>query len=151
MRDNPTNHTKNTPRCTKNSLRVMEPAMDTKDPEEDTLSPSGTKTTYNPKQRQSLASRAIKHAASHAVSASQVMSHAVSMFSGGTKKEKGKPSNEPRKSSPYEKVDTESPSRSTGNENEISEAVEVDVRSDCLLYTSPSPRDLSTSRMPSSA
>ena len=28
------------------------------------------------------------------------------------------------------------------------EAAEVD---DCLLYTSPSPRDLSTSRMPSSA
>ena len=35
------------------------------------------------------------------------------------------------------------------NRNEI-----VDVKSkvkDCLLYTSPSPRDLSTSRMPSSA
>ena len=29
---------------------------------------------------------------------------------------------------------------------------EIDVyRYDCLLYTSPSPRDLSTSRMPSSA
>ena len=28
---------------------------------------------------------------------------------------------------------------------------EVRVISDCLLYTSPSPRDLSTSRMPSSA
>ena len=28
---------------------------------------------------------------------------------------------------------------------------EVDVIKDCLLYTSPSPRDLSTSRMPSSA
>ena len=27
----------------------------------------------------------------------------------------------------------------------------IDVISDCLLYTSPSPRDLSTSRMPSSA
>ena len=26
-----------------------------------------------------------------------------------------------------------------------------DVYDDCLLYTSPSPRDLSTSRMPSSA
>ena len=26
-----------------------------------------------------------------------------------------------------------------------------DIDSDCLLYTSPSPRDLSTSRMPSSA
>ena len=27
----------------------------------------------------------------------------------------------------------------------------MDVRASCLLYTSPSPRDLSTSRMPSSA
>ena len=27
----------------------------------------------------------------------------------------------------------------------------VGVSNDCLLYTSPSPRDLSTSRMPSSA
>ena len=27
----------------------------------------------------------------------------------------------------------------------------VDYLNDCLLYTSPSPRDLSTSRMPSSA
>ena len=27
----------------------------------------------------------------------------------------------------------------------------TDVLADCLLYTSPSPRDLSTSRMPSSA
>ena len=27
----------------------------------------------------------------------------------------------------------------------------VDLGADCLLYTSPSPRDLSTSRMPSSA
>ena len=27
----------------------------------------------------------------------------------------------------------------------------LDVDEDCLLYTSPSPRDLSTSRMPSSA
>ena len=27
----------------------------------------------------------------------------------------------------------------------------ADLRKDCLLYTSPSPRDLSTSRMPSSA
>ena len=27
----------------------------------------------------------------------------------------------------------------------------VDEDNDCLLYTSPSPRDLSTSRMPSSA
>ena len=30
-------------------------------------------------------------------------------------------------------------------------AVAVAPRADCLLYTSPSPRDLSTSRMPSSA
>ena len=28
---------------------------------------------------------------------------------------------------------------------------EVDICRNCLLYTSPSPRDLSTSRMPSSA
>ena len=31
------------------------------------------------------------------------------------------------------------------------QAFEVILLSDCLLYTSPSPRDLSTSRMPSSA
>ena len=30
-------------------------------------------------------------------------------------------------------------------------AVEVSLAYSCLLYTSPSPRDLSTSRMPSSA
>ena len=29
--------------------------------------------------------------------------------------------------------------------------VDPDLGADCLLYTSPSPRDLSTSRMPSSA
>ena len=29
--------------------------------------------------------------------------------------------------------------------------VRVSVKTGCLLYTSPSPRDLSTSRMPSSA
>ena len=29
--------------------------------------------------------------------------------------------------------------------------VDLDHDRDCLLYTSPSPRDLSTSRMPSSA
>ena len=29
--------------------------------------------------------------------------------------------------------------------------IEIDVLSDCLLYTSPSPRDGATSRMPSSA
>ena len=32
-----------------------------------------------------------------------------------------------------------------------SQAKKVDITSLCLLYTSPSPRDLSTSRMPSSA
>ena len=31
------------------------------------------------------------------------------------------------------------------------ETVKRNVDSNCLLYTSPSPRDLSTSRMPSSA
>ena len=31
------------------------------------------------------------------------------------------------------------------------EAVDVSIHPGCLLYTSPSPRDLSTSRMPSSA
>ena len=44
-------------------------------------------------------------------------------------------------------------------EEEISEQIErykkivahMEEISDCLLYTSPSPRDLSTSRMPSSA
>ena len=30
-------------------------------------------------------------------------------------------------------------------------ALDVDLPTGCLLYTSPSPRDLSTSRMPSSA
>ena len=35
-------------------------------------------------------------------------------------------------------------------ENEIKRLADEDVRT-CLLYTSPSPRDLSTSRMPSSA
>ena len=36
----------------------------------------------------------------------------------------------------------------------VSEQSHIDfenIRQDCLLYTSPSPRDLSTSRMPSSA
>ena len=35
----------------------------------------------------------------------------------------------------------------------VSQLVEAEVKegNDCLLYTSPSPRDLSTSRMPSSA
>ena len=34
---------------------------------------------------------------------------------------------------------------------DISKAGKSDEINDCLLYTSPSPRDLSTSRMPSSA
>ena len=33
----------------------------------------------------------------------------------------------------------------------FSKPVDIDLVIDCLLYTSPSPRDLSTSRMPSSA
>ena len=33
---------------------------------------------------------------------------------------------------------------------ELTHAI-AEQRTDCLLYTSPSPRDLSTSRMPSSA
>ena len=33
----------------------------------------------------------------------------------------------------------------------IHETIHLLVSNDCLLYTSPSPRDLSTSRMPSSA
>ena len=35
------------------------------------------------------------------------------------------------------------------NQNKIGDMVELHI--DCLLYTSPSPRDESTSRMPSSA
>ena len=44
-------------------------------------------------------------------------------------------------------------SRSTGNTRDITvvEDVEIPPNDACLLYTSPSPRDLSTSRMPSSA
>ena len=45
-----------------------------------------------------------------------------------------------------------------GNENVGAEHLQTprvkllqQMNSDCLLYTSPSPRDLSTSRMPSSA
>ena len=34
---------------------------------------------------------------------------------------------------------------------QLLENQEIALREDCLLYTSPSPRDLSTSRMPSSA
>ena len=37
-----------------------------------------------------------------------------------------------------------------GMKLELEEAEEEDIKA-CLLYTSPSPRDLSTSRMPSSA
>ena len=33
----------------------------------------------------------------------------------------------------------------------IGDDVEIEEGTSCLLYTSPSPRDLSTSRMPSSA
>ena len=34
---------------------------------------------------------------------------------------------------------------------QIKTSLEFEIRKVCLLYTSPSPRDLSTSRMPSSA
>ena len=34
---------------------------------------------------------------------------------------------------------------------QIQEMLHIEKGGDCLLYTSPSPRDLSTSRMPSSA
>ena len=37
------------------------------------------------------------------------------------------------------------------DENPRLDSFEIDVDECCLLYTSPSPRDLSTSRMPSSA
>ena len=37
------------------------------------------------------------------------------------------------------------------HEAEYAEALASDLGKSCLLYTSPSPRDLSTSRMPSSA
>ena len=36
-------------------------------------------------------------------------------------------------------------------DNQITLTLDTEVLSICLLYTSPSPRDLSTSRMPSSA
>ena len=36
-------------------------------------------------------------------------------------------------------------------ENEVMSGSELGILHGCLLYTSPSPRDLSTSRMPSSA
>ena len=38
-----------------------------------------------------------------------------------------------------------------GEESQQKMRVNYDQSIDCLLYTSPSPRDLSTSRMPSSA
>ena len=38
-----------------------------------------------------------------------------------------------------------------GNQKIFKKEIKEDVSKDCLLYTSPSPRDLSTSRMPSSA
>ena len=38
-----------------------------------------------------------------------------------------------------------------GNENDRPYELEVDTASTCLLYTSPSPRDATLSRMPSSA
>jgi len=38
-----------------------------------------------------------------------------------------------------------------GDEKFLGVVAQLDPRIDCLLYTSPSPRDLSTSRMPSSA
>ena len=36
-------------------------------------------------------------------------------------------------------------------QDEIKDEIKNDLDDNCLLYTSPSPRDLSTSRMPSSA
>ena len=41
--------------------------------------------------------------------------------------------------------------RATGNEDDPKAVRNVILSMGCLLYTSPSPRDLSTSRMPSSA
>ena len=38
-----------------------------------------------------------------------------------------------------------------GKGKEVEEEEEIGIPNPCLLYTSPSPRDLSTSRMPSSA
>ena len=49
-----------------------------------------------------------------------------------------------------ERIDTTEVGRLTGLVVEIS-TVDVADWNHCLLYTSPSPRDLSTSRMPSSA
>ena len=39
----------------------------------------------------------------------------------------------------------------SGLDKQVKNLVDRDLLDDCLLYTSPSPRDLSTSRMPSSA
>ena len=41
--------------------------------------------------------------------------------------------------------------RHLGEKHSISQLVDLATYGTCLLYTSPSPRDLSTSRMPSSA
>ena len=53
---------------------------------------------------------------------------------------------------------TETPKLATDNtieqdrvDSNVDEQLKQELSSDCLLYTSPSPRDLSTSRMPSSA
>ena len=40
---------------------------------------------------------------------------------------------------------------SEANDFDFYEFSDIDIEGTCLLYTSPSPRDLSTSRMPSSA
>ena len=42
-------------------------------------------------------------------------------------------------------------SNRAGANDEANQTVELVTNAPCLLYTSPSPRDLSTSRMPSSA
>ena len=57
------------------------------------------------------------------------------------------PEPEPQKEEPKEKVNAEP----TQEQDAKPEEEEVQPVIDCLLYTSPSPRDLSTSRMPSSA
>ena len=41
--------------------------------------------------------------------------------------------------------------KTSGNTGKQKPRVPYDINNPCLLYTSPSPRDLSTSRMPSSA
>ena len=67
-----------------------------------------------------------------------------------------KPGNNPQKAVPKkERKKTEEPKKDTpkqeGKEAPKQEAKKEEPKKDCLLYTSPSPRDLSTSRMPSSA